>query len=411
MSNRDFVYEKFREFYNNPSLKLPTPVGFAQREFAFLLFRERIMARHKGFANTHALSNFLREHVPSDVYYSCAYYETPEAEMDKKGWAGADLVFDIDADHIPTRCNKIHDAWTCSNRSCGFSGKGITPETCPICGGVKFDVKSWPCDVCIDTTRAEVRKLVDILEKDFGFEASEIRTFFSGHRGFHVQIENNSIRDLGAMGRREIIDYVSGTGLALFQKKNSRQPKQKTSVKVFSLNNYGWNRRLKNGMRKFILNATKDDLKEIGLKGRIDVILQNRDRILRQCIEENRWDAIKGVGFETWMKIAEYVREMEAAKIDTVVTSDIHRLIRAENTLHGKTGLLKVEFPISRLDEFDPFLEAVAFKEGKVRVLISDAPEFRLAGQTFGPFQNKVVELPTAAAIMLICKDRAAVVT
>jgi len=411
VSNRDFVYEKFREFYNNPSLKLPTPVGFAQREFAFLLFRERIMARHKGFANTHALSNFLREHVPSDVYYSCAYYETPEAEMDKKGWAGADLVFDIDADHIPTRCNKIHDAWTCSNRSCGFSGKGITPETCPICGGVKFDVKSWPCDVCIDTTRAEVRKLVDILEKDFGFEASEIRTFFSGHRGFHVQIENNSIRDLGAMGRREIIDYVSGTGLALFQKKNSRQPKQKTSVKVFSLNNYGWNRRLKNGMRKFILNATKDDLKEIGLKGRIDVILQNRDRILRQCIEENRWDAIKGVGFETWMKIAEYVREMEAAKIDTVVTSDIHRLIRAENTLHGKTGLLKVEFPISRLDEFDPFLEAVAFKEGKVRVLISDAPEFRLAGQTFGPFQNKVVELPTAAAIMLICKDRAAVVT
>ncbi len=410
MSTRDFVYEKFREFYSNPSFKLPTPVGFAQREFAFLLFRERIMARHKGFANTHALSNFLREHVPSDVYYSCAYYETPEAEMDKKGWAGADLVFDIDADHIPTRCKKIHDAWTCSNKSCGFSGKGITPETCPICGGVKFDVKSWPCDVCIDTARTEVRKLVDILEKDFGFEASEIRTFFSGHRGFHVQIENNSIRDLGAMGRREIIDYVSGTGLALFQKKNS-QPKQKTSVKFFSLNNYGWNRRLKNGMRRFILNATKDDLKEIGLKGRIDVILQNRDRILRQCIEENRWDAIKGVGFETWMKIAEYVREMEAAKIDTVVTSDIHRLIRAENTLHGKTGLLKVEFPVSQLDEFDPFLEAVAFKEGKVRVLVSDAPEFRLAGQTFGPFQNKVMELPTAAAIMLICKDRAEVVT
>lgn len=369
------------------------------------------MARHKGFASPQALSSFLRERVPSDVYYSCAYYESPEADMDRKGWAGADLVFDIDADHIPTGCNKIHDSWVCSNKACGFNGKGITPETCPICGGVKFDVKSWPCDVCIDTTRAEVRKLVDMLENDFGFAESEIHTFFSGHRGFHVQIENESIRDLDAMGRREIIDYVSGTGLTLFQKKNQPQSKQKANVKVFSLSDYGWHRRLKNGMRQFILNASKDDLKEIGVKGRTDVILQNRERIVRQCLEENRWDAVKGIGFETWIKIAEHIRQLEAARIDTVVTSDIHRLIRAENTLHGKTGLLKMAFPVSRLDEFDPFSEAVAFKEGEAKVLVSDAPEFRLAGQTFGPFQNKVVELPTAAAIMLICKGRAEVVT
>lgn len=369
------------------------------------------MARHKGFASPQALGSFLREHVPSDVYYSCAYYEAPEAEMDRKGWAGADLVFDIDADHIPTRCNKIHDYWVCNNKSCGFSGKGITPETCPICGGVKFDVKSWPCDVCIDTTRTEVRKLVDMLQNDFGFAASEIHTFFSGHRGFHVHIENESIRTLDAMGRREIIDYVSGTGLTMFQKKKPHQTKRKASVKIFSLSDYGWQQRLKNGMRRFLLNASKDDLKEIGVKSRVDVIPQNRERILRHCLEENRWDAVKGIGFETWIKIAEHIREVEAARIDTVVTSDIHRLIRAENTLHGKTGLLKLEFPVSRLDEFDPFSEAVAFKEGKAKVLISDAPEFRLAGQTFGPFQNKVVELPTAAAMLLICKGRAEVVT
>ncbi len=51
----------------------------------------------------------LAETVPSDVYHSCAYYENPDFDMDKKGWIGADLVFDIDADHIPTTCNKIHD--------------------------------------------------------------------------------------------------------------------------------------------------------------------------------------------------------------------------------------------------------------------------------------------------------------
>ena len=66
---------------------------------------------------------------------------------------------------------------------------------------------------------------------------------------------------------------------------------------------------------------------------------------------------------------------------------------------------------MSQLDEFDAFTEAVAFKEGSAKVLVSDAPEFRLGGRTFGPFKNKTVELPTAAAVLLICKGRADLVT
>jgi len=79
-------------------------------------------------------------------------------------------------------------------------------------------------------------------------------------------------------------------------------------------------------------------------------------------------------------------------------------------TLHGKTGLKKVEFPAKRLEGFDPFEEAVAFKKGAVKVSVSDAPEFRLGGNVLGPFKGEAVELPTAAAILLICKGRAKVV-
>ncbi len=114
---------------------------------------------------------------------------------------------------------------------------------------------------------------------------------------------------------------------------------------------------------------------------------------------------------KAWITIAEYVKNQEAAQIDTVVTSDIHRLIRAEHTLHGKTGLLKVEFPVKDLDSFDPFSGAVAFKEGSVRVLVSSAPEFRMSGETYGPYKNQKVELPTAAAVLLICKGRAEVLS
>lgn len=405
MLSQDFVYEKFAEFYNSSSTEIPVPASIGQREFAFLLFKDRIMMRHKGFASISDVKLFLSEAVPSDVYHSCAYYENPESEMDKKGWLGADLVFDIDADHIPTPCNKIHDEWTCSK--CGFSGKGITPETCPICEGQKFDTKTWPCELCLNSAKEETAKLIGMLEEDFGFSNKEIRVFFSGHRGYHVHVENEAVKTLDSMARKEIVDYVSGLGLAMLDEEAKERTKGRGS-RVFGLHDFGWNKRIKLGMQNFILNATKEDLRNVGIKN-YAAVLQNKEAILRRCFEEGRWDSVKGVSVETWTKMAEHVKNMESAKIDTVVTTDTHRLIRLAGTLHGKTGLKKVEFPVKRLEDFDPFKEAVAFKEGAVKVFVSDAPEFRLGGNVFGPYKSQRVELPTAAAVLLICKGRAEV--
>ena len=405
--SQDFVYEKFSDFYNSSSTEIPPPALIGQREFAFLLFKERIMVRHKGFANINDLKLLLGETVPSDVYHSCAYYENPESEMDKKGWLGADLVFDIDADHIPTSCNKIHDEWTCNK--CGFSGKGITPEACPICDGQRFDTKTWPCELCLNSAKEETAKLIDMLEKDFGFSSKEIHVFFSGHRGYHVHIESEAVKTLDAMARKEIVDYVSGIGLAVLDEEAKEKPKRRHASRVFNLHDFGWNKRIKLGMQKFVLNATKEDLRNVGIKNYV-AVLQNKEAIQKRCLEEGRWNSVKGISVETWTKIAERVKNLESAKIDTVVTTDIHRLIRLAGTLHGKTGLRKVEFPVKRLEDFDPFKEAVAFKEGVVKVFVSDAPEFRLGGNVFGPYKSQTVELPTAAAVLLICRGRAEVV-
>ena len=407
MASRDFVYEKFADFYRDPSTAIPSPSILSQRELGFFLFKERIMLRHKGFTNINVLRLFISDTVPSDVYRSCAYYENPEAEMDKKGWVGADLVFDIDADHIPTSCNKIHDEWTCNK--CGFSGKGITPEICPVCEGQKFETKTWPCEVCLASAKEETAKLIDMLDKDFGFSSEEMHVFFSGHRGYHVHVENKAVETLDAMARKEIVDYVSGLGLSLFDETKGHRAKRRAS-RGFSLHDFGWNRRLKLGMQNFLLNATQDDLKNAGIKGRSAAVLLSKEAVLKRCVEEGRWDSVKGVGVKTWKKLAEYIKDVESAKIDTVVTTDTHRLIRMNGTLHGKTGLKKVEFPLENLEDFDPFEEAVAFKEGEVKVFVSDAPEFRLGENVLGPFRGQTVELPTAAAILLICKGRAEVV-
>jgi DNA primase small subunit len=327
--------------------------------------------------------------------------------MDKKGWLGADLVFDIDADHIPTSCDKIHDEWTCGK--CQFNGKGPTPENCPACGAQKFESKTWPCERCIGSAKDETAKLIDMLEKDFGFSEDDIRVFFSGHRGYHVHVETETVRSLDAMARKEIVDYVFGLGLAGLDERANEKSKKKGADRVFSLHDFGWNKRIKLGMQKFILNATKQELNDIGIKQNLEGIIRDRDTIAKKYIEEGRWSGIKGlkVGPETWSKIARHVKDLEAANVDTVVTTDIHRLIRMNGTLHGKSGLLKVEFPVKRLETFDPFKEAVAFKEGTAKVLVSNAPQFRLGENTFGPYTNREVELPTAAAVLLICKGRA----
>jgi len=409
--SREFVCEKFSEFYRKPSTEIPAPAAISQRELAFLLFRERAMVRHRSVTRINDLKSLLSENIPSDVYHSCAYYENPEADMDKKGWLGADLVFDIDADHIPTSCDKIHDEWTCGNVKCGFSGKGVTPETCPVCGGQKFETKTWPCERCVNSAKEETIKLMDILEKDFGFSGKDVHVFFSGHRGYHVHVENEAVKPLDAMARKEIVDYVYGSGLTGFEERVGEKRKKKSSEHVFSLHDFGWNRRIKLGMQKFILNATEQDLRNVGIKQNVKGILQNKEAIAKRYIEENRWTGIKGIGagVETWLKIARHVKNLESAKVDTVVTTDIHRLIRMNGTLHGKTGLKKIEFPAARLADFDPFKEAVAFKEGTVKVFVSDAPEFKLGGNMLGPYKKQTVELPTAAAILLICKGRAEV--
>jgi DNA primase small subunit len=134
------------------------------------------------------------------------------------------------------------------------------------------------------------------------------------------------------------------------------------------------------------------------------------DAILDSWNQEGPWGVVKGISLETWQKIAQHGVEKQSVKIDTVVTPDINRLIRLTNSLHGKTGLKKVVLPISGIETFDPLKSAVAFKAGNVTVHVSDAPQFRVNDEIYGPFKNQKVELPTAAALMLLCKGVAEVV-
>jgi DNA primase small subunit len=349
--------------------------------------------------------------IPSDVYYSIAYYDQPDVvDMNAKGWAGADLIFDIDADHLQTSCNKVHDEWNCVK--CGFVGRGIAPEECPVCSSEKLTESTWACEVCLASAKAETVKLLDMLIRDFGFSGDEIRVSFSGHRGYHVQVESESVERLDTVARKEIVDYVCGRGLDTgFPSSAEKTHGKATLTSSPRLNDAGWRGRLARGVYDFILHAEEEDYKNIGLdKKTFGTLMKNRDSVLKSWDDVGPYYAVKNVGPETWRKIVSSRADSLTAHVDTVVTTDVHRLIRLAGTLHGKTGLKKVEFPISEIEGFDPFKSAVAFKKGAVTVFVSSAPEFRLGDETFGPYEKCKIELPTAAAILLTRRGRAEVV-
>jgi DNA primase small subunit len=54
-----------------------------------------------------------------------------------------------------------------------------------------------------------------MLERDFGFTGKDLHVFFSGHRGYHVHVENEDILDLDSYARKEIVDYVCGIGIGI----------------------------------------------------------------------------------------------------------------------------------------------------------------------------------------------------
>jgi len=399
------IRKKFEDFYKEKDFSAHSPPRFEEREFGFLLFTEGKMIRHQKFTNVNLLNEFLGKLVPSDVYYSSAYFESPEKQMEKKGWLGADLVFDIDSDHIPTSCGKVHDSWQC--KKCNFEGKGICPETCPKCGETRFDSKTWVCEVCMESAKSQTSRLVNMLLEDLGFSKDSVKVYFSGHRGYHVHVENERVHSLDSMARKEIVDYVIGLGL---KPKLHRVITNQRILLTTDLKGGGWKKRVSFGLHELLTKPTLIEGQMVELRKPIIDYLKKSKEIVKDS--NNRgWIASKGMRSGSWEELVRLIVSQQSSKIDTVVTTDIHRLIRLDGSLHGKTALMKINAPLDKLTEFDPLKKAIAFKKGEIIVDVTEAPKFRIGDTYYGPYKNDShVNLPSAAALFLLCKGAAKVV-
>ena len=391
-ASESVVQRKFQEYYMNLRSPLFVPEVAAQREYGFLLFKEKFMVRHRSFKTPESVLQAIRDLVPKHVYYSTAYYANPTAPMDEKGWSGADLVFDIDADHLETPCKKTHDRWKC--RQCGNVGTGTAPKPCPKCKSEKIEEETWLCEQCLLQAKEETLKLLEKLTfigPDVGIEPGNVNVFFSGHRGYHVHVISRELSVLTEDGRKEIVDYVLGLGFDPEFHLKVKQVSSLTNSNIMGTTQLiGGPRAEDSGWRRKIAMGVYED----------NTLTQSdRDKFL----ERPGWSLL---GPKRSKSVIIRAANRSTAGIDTVVTTDIHRLIRLPGTLNGHTGLLAASVKQENLDDFDPFRECIAFKR-KMKIHVNEAPAFKLGDDNLGPFANETVELPEAAAILLLCKHRA----
>ncbi len=397
--------EQFRRWYSEGARHVEAPSDLEHREFAFLPFGGRTMFRHISFDEESQLRRYLSENAPAHAYHSIAYYRAPRAEMSEKGWQGADLVFDIDADHFDLPCQREHDRWRC--RTCGMRGVGKPPELCEGCGKATFETETWLCEGCLRAAKYETQKLLDILIQDFGLSPStDLIVNFSGNRGYHVHARGPKVRGLSQQSRREVVDYMMGTGID--PQYHGFSPRVRGGNPVIAEG--GWRGRLGKALYDYLTEASEESI--TGLKlGRSSTknLLEERDAILRLLVESHPSSISRYIDPKSLGMLTEAVVERQAADIDTVVTTDVHRLIRLSNTLHGKTGWLAQRVPLDKLADYDPLESSVAFRGGTEKLHVRWAPRFRIGEDWYGPYEEEDVEVPMAAAIFMLCKKGARV--
>jgi DNA primase small subunit len=188
----------------------------------------------------------LQERAPAHAYYSSAYYQKPDAPtMQEKNWMGAELIFDLDSDHLP---NAEHLTYSES----------------------------------LDVVKKEFKKLVEeFLLGDFGFNSDYVELYFSGGRGYHCHVKDPAVFDLDSNERRELVDYITGQDLqdAIVFREQVTGKKQYgqqfyasgTTLKMPSPDEPGWKGRISRGVIELVDEIKNSEnpvekLQEYGVK-------------------------------------------------------------------------------------------------------------------------------------------------
>ena len=387
--NSRFLLKMFRRYYKEN--EMPMPSRFGRREFGFMYFDRDFMQRHMSFSNPTEMRKFMIAQVPKHSYYSTAYYRRPNAPtMEEKGWMGADLIFDLDADHLE-------------------------------------GAEDMSYSQMMDQIKKEMINLLDsFLYNDLGFDEKDVGIYFSGGRGYHAHIELNDVTGLGSHERREIVDFVTSNGLDIdrvFRQENvvrsvvNVKGQERNNISTFRTippeDSGGWWLRMRNGLKDVVNDVCDQDTKDLKrtypsiksmspktIESYRDDLIKSRDVIF----VNNRMATLKKGTQDMLIKIMkEDVAYRLSGEVDEPVTADIKRLIRLPGSLHGKTGLKVMPITRDELNGFDPLMDALpeSYTSDPITVNVKRKTDIRINGERFD-LDIGVTEVPEYVAVFLV---------
>lgn len=373
LDETDYLITNFRKYYISERRVHATELS--KREIGYIPFKGT-MTRHimiRDDPNRSELLSFLRERVPRHLYHSVATYRNPEnRSMKDKGWLGAELIFDLDADHIR--------------------------------GAEKLTYEQILAEVKKHTQRLVEKYLLGYLNIDI----NNISLYFSGGRGYHVHVNNDAMYSMNSDQRREISNLVRGEGL------NAKGMIEAVSREHFY--GKGWIPEID---QKFVENLNGIISGENPID---DEKLSYRIREYFKRNQNERVEARKKMlitkGYEKYRNLLNdeilllertitALKDAESCEIDEPVSTDIHRLIRFPYSLHGKTGFQVINVDINGFKDFDPLIEAIPkqFMDGEIRIKVNRPFRITLNRENWNIENSQ--EVPTYVAIYSLLSGRA----
>ena len=363
-----FLQDCFKQYYFEHFDLIHVPERPYEREFGYQKFISG-MTRHLTIKNDKELHLLLMNNIPSDVYCSNAYYSFPNLPMNEKDWKEADLIFDIDAQDLNLDCRTKHSVTRCIE--CNQISYNSTK--CEYCNSIKLETKSLTCKNCIDASKNEVRKLLTVLNDDLGITDNRIEIYFSGNEGFHVYVYNSQFQTLGSRERSDLADYIMFKGII---PETLGMKKFKSDRSSFpELHEKGWRGRFANEI--------------FGSKSK-------RSKIISELLSN---------GYSSFQRELNDISKKIGVNIDPNVTMDVHRIFRLPGSLNSKSGLTKSY--CENFTKFNPYTDACHISDEKVKIKANCPKEFKLKNKKFGPYQNETIEVPSYAAVYMICKGLA----
>ncbi|MCU0637890.1 MAG: DNA primase catalytic subunit PriS [Methanothrix sp.] len=390
---QNYLASSFRRYYIESSLD--TPPGLESREWGFLFFDDSGMRRHKSFFSRGELVDYVRAMVPRHVYHSAAYYERPGAPtMKEKIWQGADLIFDLDADHL-------------KNAPKSYGGM-------------------------LEMVKKETLKLLTFLLSDFGFSEGRISVVFSGGRGYHIHVRDQRILAFGSDERREIVDYLAGRGLVMDRfihmapMEGDFGEDRAFRLRAPPAGSSGWGGRINRSIVAFVNDlrqlsesealALLSKRKGIGPKRASSFYKSIQDKKVLEEIARGNLDLFRGSAAIWKLLLVEFLDDegvrvgfnldSERGETDEPVTADVRRLIRCPGSLHGGSGLRVTPLTLSDLEDFDPLHDAVVFGDESVQLQIIKPFRTEMRGQSFYLVEGQA-ELPACVAVFLMARGAA----